>query len=357
MTGHGAGEAEAPVLTTDLYEQVLMRYVRMGADELHIVSAYSTPEMCTQLIADAVEIGRAVRINLIIGMVGIDGIDEESHNAFLRIRQSATGSPGDLLVRYGRRDLGVHSKVFVWSRDREPFEAWVGSANFTQAGFGVWGNGARRMEVMTPIDALDGLIYYNDIFQESVDLEDESVLVTTGRRNEVSRVMSSGDRFGEPPIEKVILPLVALQSDARTGTVRGGVHVRSGLNWGQRAEYNRDPNQAYIPVPSLVQRSDFFPPRRVVFRVVTDDDDVLLMARAQDNGKALHTPLDNGTLGRYFRRRLGVPSGAPVRTEDLIEYGSRFVEFYKRPSTDGEPIYGMSFAPEVEVDGVRVYGA
>ena len=54
---------------------------------------------------------------------------------------------------------------------------------------------------------------------------------------------------------------------------------RSGLNWGQRP--GRDPNQAYIPIPNFIYKSDFFPPIGERFIVQTDDGESMELVRAQ----------------------------------------------------------------------------
>jgi hypothetical protein len=63
--------------------------------------------------------------------------------------------------------------------------------------------------------------------------------------------------------------------------------------------------------------------------VLTDDGKELICVRAQDNGKGLHTTLNNSLMGEYFRYRLGLPSGSFVRKKDLLKYGRTDVDFYK----------------------------
>ena len=99
---------------------------------------------------------------------------------------------------------------------------------------------------------------------------------------------------------------------------------RSGLNWGQRPK--RNPNQAYLPVPSDVQKSGFFPPKGVTFVIECDDGAMFKCVIAQASGKAIETPEDNSLLGRYFRGRLGVDLGDPVALWHLTEYGRTAVE-------------------------------
>ncbi|MBO1914478.1 NgoFVII family restriction endonuclease, partial [Microvirga sp. 3-52] len=96
------------------------------------------------------------------------------------------------------------------------------------------------------------------------------------------------------------------------------IHERAGLNWGQRE--GREPNQAYIPVPTPFNRHnpDFFPSLDESFTMLTDDGQQLICKMAQQNRKAIHTTENNSIMGKYFRRRLGVSLGARVDSQDLI---------------------------------------
>lgn len=105
------------------------------------------------------------------------------------------------------------------------------------------------------------------------------------------------------------------------------VPYTSGLNWGQRP--GRNPDQAYLPLPSRIQRSNFFPPPGQTFTIITDDDQVWVCARRQANGKAIHTISDNSIIGSYFRCRLGLQSGDLVVLTHLLKYGRTSVELYK----------------------------
>lgn len=103
-----------------------------------------------------------------------------------------------------------------------------------------------------------------------------------------------------------------------------------GLNWGQRGSRNR--NEACISVPSDVGASSFFPERNIVFEVLTDDGYSFRLKRTGDNGKNLQGDLHLAPLGEYFRRRLGVPSGARVTLSHLQRYGRYDVTFTRRGS-------------------------
>jgi hypothetical protein len=122
--------------------------------------------------------------------------------------------------------------------------------------------------------------------------------------------------------------------------VKGELRVppRSGLNWGQRP--GRNENQAYIAVPTDVQRSQFFPTPGTEFFLEWDDGQKFICVRAQQNGKAIQTPHDNAEIGRYFRSRLSVELGYPIVMGHLIRYGRIDVEVFK----DSENHYFADFS-------------
>lgn len=109
------------------------------------------------------------------------------------------------------------------------------------------------------------------------------------------------------------------------------VPFSSGLNWGQRK--GRDKNQAYLSVPSSIQRSGFFPDTGVEFTIETDDGEIWTCARRQANGKAIHTVKNNSIMGIYFRKRLGLPLAEFIIIEHLFDYGRTTVDLYKSTDT------------------------
>lgn len=113
----------------------------------------------------------------------------------------------------------------------------------------------------------------------------------------------------------------------------------SGLNWGQRP--GREQNQAYLSIPAYIQKSNFFPLPGHPFLIECDDGEIFNCIRAQANGKAIHTPLNNSLLGIYFRRRLGVMPGYMVKIDHLIKYGRSSVDISKL--TDNR--YFLDFSP------------
>ncbi|MBR4321052.1 AAA family ATPase [Treponema sp.] len=105
--------------------------------------------------------------------------------------------------------------------------------------------------------------------------------------------------------------------------------VQYGLNWGQRD--GREPNQAYLQLTPEVYRSDFFPVKKHYFLVDTDDGFSFVMNRGQkgEDGSALETPEDNSLLGKYLRKRLGVPENSRIEKTAIEAYGRSDIDFVK----------------------------
>ena len=338
--------------STNLYSKAILDPLDGGCDELLVIAGYASPEMCLRVVTEAEKMKRHIRIRLVVGMVAEAGISKTTHENFRRIATDSRRSDVEIEVSYVRPPLGVHSKVYAWLDRGTPVEAWAGSANFTQSGFGVGSGNKDREEVLTRIDAATGVEYFesvstrstniagSEVEQQFGDVIDESI----GSKVERNRIDLSRRK-------SVVLPLV-MQTRGKDGPA-GDVHGTSGLNWGMRGLRNR--NEAYIPVPKSVRRLGFFPEPGHMFGVSTIDGHEFVMVRAQDDGKGLHTPLSNAFMGEYFRKKLGVDSHRKISIEDLMNFGSRFVAFYEANRENGERKFIMEYSPQIESRGVETY--
>jgi len=125
-------------------------------------------------------------------------------------------------------------------------------------------------------------------------------------------------------LPSVLLPLTTGSKEKKR------VPSSSGLNWGQRP--GREQNQAYLAIPSELQRNGFFPNTGEEFLITTDDGHQWKCARRQANGKAIHTVENNSIIGKYFRNRLNLELGDLVTISHLIRYGRTSVSIYKKSS-------------------------
>ena len=303
----------AEVIAKNLFQEILLAPARTGADELLIVSGFATASMA-HVHLDEIE----SRVRLVYGMAPSAGVSLADDSMFKQLKQR-----GRFNCHYRVESPPVHSKVYVWMSHGSPEKAFIGSANYTQSGF----FGTHQGEAMMEADPEQALSYFNEILSGSLEVGHNDIErhVTLYSRENVPYshrgTSHSSQRTNTPVTDCVRLPLVTRRT--------GEPGVRSGLNWGQRPELRRNPNQAYIPVPAPVGRRGFFPPRATRFTVRADDGFTFMASTAQDDAKGIHTPDGNNILGAYFRRRLGVASGAPVTGNHLRTYGRTDVELCK----------------------------
>ena len=326
---------QSPLISENLFERVLLEPAKRGARELFVVSGYASASMVTKHFeVVSKELSIDLSIDLHIGMSGRDGL---SRNTLLGLQ----AIPRPIGERSFNCSLSVrgesnHSKIYVWCDDSGPKEAFLGSSNYTQLGFGISESSTRHKEVCVEVDpiasfdyvmsaAQGGISYKSPDISNFIDLFDEHI----DARDKEDELKSE-----QTPQIFVDLPLVMSRPSDQ-----GEVHQKSGLNWGQRE--GRNPDQAYIPVPSTIAKANFFPEKGVHFQVVTDDGEAFFCTVAQDGNKAIETPSDNSILGKYFRKRLGLPSGAFIEKSHLDNFGSNMVRFYK----DADESYRLSFQP------------
>ena len=302
------------MLIDDLFNGVLLKpAIENEADELLILSGYATAPILSHHMVELKKAGCKIKIELIVGMTPVDGVDYAQHNLFKDFQSKR------FKCRYIKKSQPeCHAKIYIWLRGGHAFAAYCGSANYTWKGF----MGERRKEVLAPVDVTVAVSYYERIKKMSVSC-------TSSDAKKVVRYIPPIEKDQVAELDSVLLSLI----DKRTGKT----HTRAGMNWGQRPK--RNPNQAYIPIPA--KHKNYFPDLGIPFTVRTDDDEVFIMVKAQMQGKALHTPEDNSKLGEYIRKRLGLKSGEYVKTEHLKLYGRNNIKFTKID----DDFYEMDFSP------------
>ena len=305
------------MITGELFEEILLKPASEGATELLIVSGYAGATMAFRHL-DA--IAENIRVKLVVGMAVRDGVLLSDHQGF---RSLEVGNRFECHYRIERPD--VHSKVYIWLANGEPTRAFVGSANYTQQGFGLIGHQQEAMAVADPTLAHS---YFEHVLQGSMESHHDDLDMHVRFHNDGQQAPADGDRL--------TIPLYSLRT--------GEVPRSAGLNWGHRGTpgYNRNLNEAYIQIGANIGRMDFPPPRPTRFTLLTDSGASFIVTRAQKEGggHAIETPENNALLGEYFRNRMGLPDGEFVTRQHLEDYGRTDVEFCK---IDGD-IFSMDFA-------------
>lgn len=328
-----------------------------GGDHLLIVTGFTDCEMIANHLIGLHDghnmYSRKIKIDILLGMYKGTGITLAKHQKILETLTRINGITPNIQTtcRYIYKDAEVHSKVYTWLRNDIPVAAYAGSANYTINSFRV------RREVLVDCSCKDASEYYNSLLLDTVDCMDPNVAsliklnncqfkcnVNWTRNDEdVSAYNYENLNYNELMKKKPIdtLKVSWLMENGEVGTT-------SGPNWGMRQKpgyfdkngkwtlYKRDPNQAYIPYNKSRQKPGFFPDRIhpwdkncPLFKAVTKNDGVFFMRMAQDNNKALHSAESNALLGKWVRKILGVPFGAPVRLQDFLRYGKTEITFYK----------------------------
>ena len=207
------------------------------------MSGYATASMAKMHLGTLASIELNPIVELTIGMAKSQGLSMIQHEGLKKVSQSPSFS-----CKYWGKFPPIHAKVYAWLKDKNPIIAFTGSANYTQNGFG-----KNQREILTEVDPIVATHWCNKISYESYSCQDDEIetIISFHRNYQENKHPDIHD------LETVILPL-HLKNERK-------VPLRSGLNWGQRE--GRNPNQAYISIPSALQhgRSDFFPPRKGAF--------------------------------------------------------------------------------------------
>ncbi|MBH0230068.1 restriction endonuclease PLD domain-containing protein [Halobacillus yeomjeoni] len=309
------------LIRSNFFQEIIAHPYNEGRRRLEVISGYSSPSFLFNLLSSFDEL----QIDLTIGMAKEDSISSWNHIQYQDLVHEFSDR---LTVKYYYGEPPVHSKIYYWDGDlANPEIAFIGSGNLTRNGF------SNYNEVFSSVnpDDIRAAMEYADV----IDCTDDDVndIIGFGYSNGGREIDTSAVGRIVQNHPRVDLMLTETH-DSRQ------VHSRSGLNWGHRE--GRERNQAYIPAPRRVHTSNpgFFPPRRQVFNIITDDGESFACVMAQENSKAIESCYDNSIIGRYFRRRLGLSDGEFITIDHLDSYGRSFVTLYKID----EETYFMDFS-------------
>ena len=290
------------MILDDLYNKILLDPIKKGANKIFIISGYASATFSKRHLLDALKLNSNIKLNLIIGM----SKKIKDHPAYINIIKNY---PDNFSAFYYSKKPEVHSKVYSFFKDKIPFLGFSGSANYTQYGF----FSEKQGNQMNSDDSEQIFTYYNNLLEGSVNIKDYVY-------NDIEKVIYNFDEvlFNPGDIE-----WIDENKTVRISLldIRGNLPKKSGLNWGQRPEYNRDPNQAYLSIRKDARKEGFLPNRGFTFSLLTDDDNTMDCTVQQDGRKAISTTNNNSELGLYFRKRLGILSGKMIEKKDLVKYG------------------------------------
>jgi hypothetical protein len=289
-----------------IYEKILSTPYSSGLRSAKIITGYASSSFIYHVIHEFPEL----KLEITIGMARQNGISKWDHIEYNRIASTTNR----LTVNYYIGKKPIHIKGLYWESPKRDI-AFAGSSNFS------WNGYRDFLELMTAVPTEELVVAFpeNDIIScNNPDIDDMNIIVDSITSQQPKNLKDIALTK-----EVVHVPLFSEKQQR--------MHDRSGLNWGQRPEYSREPNQAYIPVPKSIhdQHPDFFPPKDQEFTLLTDDGESFVCVMAQDNRKAIETRYDNSIIGRYFRKRLNVELGNYVSLDDLERYGRKSLSIYK----------------------------
>ena len=162
---------EVPMIERNFAQQILFLPISNGADELRIISGYSTPNMASWLIKNIQERHmEPISIKLILGMTPYNGISTEAHRGFIDLRHSHYPQQSKFVCSYVYDNPPVHSNLYVWLKNDCPMCAFVGSMDFLQSSFV---NG--RCELAEACDPQAALDYFNAVEARSIYCDSNDV--------------------------------------------------------------------------------------------------------------------------------------------------------------------------------------
>jgi hypothetical protein len=322
------------MLSKELFEKALIAPAIKGANELWVITGYSSPAIVIKQLDRLEKAGIKVKIKILVGMIGLDGMEITSHLGFKKL----TKIYGDVFsCRYVLKKSITHSKNYLWIKSGKPLLGFTGSANYSINAFS-----GKVIESLNGDDPCEIKELFEEIEKNSIDCTDPTVEkhfnIFKADSKKPTDYRDANEEL-QNLVEKAFdasglksLKLTLLKSRGAPA-----VHDSGGINWGHRD--NRDRDEAYISVPTQFQGT-FFPDLKKRFKVICDDGEELEMVAEGANGKQITTPNGNWKLGRYLRKRLGLKSGVKVKIEDFEKYGRSDVVFYKKTSN----LYYLDFS-------------
>ena len=351
----------ATVFDKGLFDYALIQplFSKHAPDTLRIVSGYATHAMASKHLLEATAKKKKLAVDLIYGMAGADGVRKADHLGFISLEGHREFQyNGTFSCAYVKKPKSVHSKVYVWCKGNVPTQAFIGSANYSETGF----NSISRTETLAECDPVSALDFFWKTQKKTVpcakanrdrDFPPKLRGYEIPTKFNHSLMIETDENSPYKGCLKIVIPLI---------NGKGHLGEGSGLNWGVMSDGTprlsnknkpnsfRNPNEAYIRVPKKIAMTGFFPEYNALakhkeeqtrFTIITDDGETFSCVRTSGGfGKEIETPQDNSELGRYFRKRLGLPDGAYIDVKAMKAYGRFDVTFYKTPDES----YVMDFS-------------
>ena len=325
---------------------IFTRNQLIRCDELVIISGYVGPMPIQKLSA------LPIKISVIYGMYGCDGIQRSLHEALIEKNKSIEN------VNIFYSTIPVHSKCYIWKNKGEVVSALVGSANFSMNGLTT---PYKEILADATADTFDPLDQYCKMIMDKAIVCDEAVF----KENKKSNKIKADYVVYDPDV--CSMPLFIVQEGRPT------VPLQSGINWGlaKLSGSHVNINDAYIRIGAeLLEKYPILFPKKQEEPSVEDatvgrkghrhndsieilwDDGTVMMGLLEgsipkeiDGVRALYpkqisTTPKKAELGKYLRKRMNISEGKAITYKDLENYGRTTIDV----SLQGEGVYYFDFS-------------
>ncbi len=320
----------------NLEEIIFHRHELFDVDELVILSGYIGPQPVMRLK------NLPFKTSVIYGMYGSDSISAKLHNSL----QNANNENPNLEILYSK--LPVHSKCYIWRKDKIIVTALIGSANFSINGLA---NPYKEVLAETTYDTFSPLsLYIEKVLNNSISCFDNSI--KTKKQSQIQQVLNTNQNT---QINICTATLLARNNE---------VGEKSGLNWGLSSAHTKE-GDAYIAISKtyLENYPLLFPPKLLeglspnntgkktrqnnAVEFIWDDGTIMegLLEGTQTLNSIIYpknicsSPQKN-ILGKYLRARLGLSLNHKITRADLEAYGRTTIDI----SLQEEGIYYFDFS-------------
>lgn len=331
----------------NLDEIVFHRHETVPCDEIFIISGY--------VGFDPVRRVKQLphKTTVVYGMYATDGIHKALRETLIKEDEEID----NLTVLCST--MPVHSKIYMWLNGGRVVHSLIGSANFSLNGLTT---PYKETLAEATVDTFKPLDAYRDLVRRNCISCADSVVSLTPRQQQTQQTWATYDR------DVCVLPLYVIERGVKV------LKPQSGLNWGMAkilSGSHVNINDAYIPLPAehVSHYPQMFPVKQSVplnlssvvrpthrhndtIEVIWDDGTEMVMLlegtrnSRDEQGNAVMYPKQiasspsKAALGRYMRKRLGVPEGHPITMDDLERYGRSDISI----SLQGEGIYYFDFS-------------
>lgn len=323
----------------NLEEIIFNRHQMFDVDELIVLSGYVGPQPVSKLST------LPFQSSVIYGMYGSDSISEKLHGTLTKLNENQQNTT----IKYSK--MPVHSKCYVWRKDKKIVTALLGSANFSVSGLS---NPYKEVLAETTFDTFKTLNKYLDVvFGNCIDCTDADIKLKKSTKTAISMIVDES-------IDSHVCRATLLNRS-------GNVPEKSGLNWGLSTAHTSD-GDAYIKISKeyLKLQPLLFPQKQLeesrikeggkktrqndAVEFIWDDGTVMegLLEGTQfiENvpyPKQICSSPKKNVLGLYLRERLGVSTKHLITVEDLKNYGRTTIDI----SLQAEGVYYLDFSKNI----------